>query len=79
MERTIQIDCVLEFTVECSGLTQTEVIDKVRKILNDTSYKEIGEKLQIDSVLRDWHVLDEEGEEEHNHYGCEEPDYEPYQ
>lgn len=78
MERTIQIDCVLEFTVECDGLTQTEVIDKVRKILNDASYKEIGEKLQIDPNLRDWHVLDGEGEEEYNHYGHEEPDYEPY-
>lgn len=68
----IQIDCILEFSVDGEGLTQTEAIDKVSKILNEMSYEEIGKKLQIEPVLRNWHVLDEESEELHNHYGWDE-------
>lgn len=68
----IQIDCILEFNVDGEDLTQTEAIDKARKILNEMSYEEIGKKLQIDPVLRDWHVLDEESEELYNHYGWDE-------
>ena len=70
----VQIDCILEFSVDGEGLTQTQAIDKVREILNNLSYKEIGEMLQIDPVLRDWHLLDEESEEIYNHYGWDEED-----
>ena len=65
----IQIDCILEFSVDGEGLTQTEAIDKVRKVLNEMSYKEMGEKLQVEPNLRNWHLLDEESEEIYNHYG----------
>lgn len=70
----IQIDCILEFSVDGEGLTQTEAIDKIRKVLNEMSYKEMGEKLQVEPNLRNWHLLDEEGEEIYNHYGWDEED-----
>ena len=44
----IQIDCILEFNVDGEDLTQTEAIDKARKILNEMSYEEIGKKLQME-------------------------------
>ena len=68
----IQIDCVLEFSVDGEGLTQTEAIDKIRKVLNEMSYKEMGEKLQVEPNVRNWHLLDEESEEIYNHYGWDE-------
>lgn len=70
----IQIDCILEFSVDGEGLTQTEAIDKVRKVLNEMSYKEMGEKLQVEPNVRNWHLLDEESEEIYNHYGWDEED-----
>ena len=70
----IQIDCVLEFSVDGEGLTQTEAIDKIRKVLNEMSYKEMGEKLQVEPNVRNWHLLDEESEEIYNHYGWDEED-----
>ena len=70
----IQIDCILEFSVDGEGLTQTEAIDKIRKVLNEMSYKEMGEKLQVEPNLRNWHLLDEESEEIYNHYGWDEED-----
>ena len=70
----IQIDCILEFSVDGEDLTQTEAIDKVRKVLNEMSYKEMGEKLQVEPNLRNWHLLDEESEEIYNHYGWDEED-----
>ena len=70
----VQIDCILEFSVDGEGLTQTQAIDKVRRMLNEMSHEEIGKKLQIDPNLRDWHLLDEESEEIYNHYGWDEED-----
>lgn len=60
--KTVQIDCILEFSFE-GDLTRDELIEKTMKALRNTSYKELGEMLQVDSV-DNWHLMNEKGEEE---------------
>lgn len=59
--KTVQIDCVLEFSFE-GNLTREELIKCAKQALDATSYKEMGEMLQIDNT-DDWHILDDNGEE----------------
>lgn len=60
--KTVQIDCILEFGFE-GDLTRDELIEKTMKALENTSHKELGEMLQVDSV-DNWHLMNEKGEEE---------------
>lgn len=60
--KTVQIDCILEFSFE-GDLTRDELIEKTMEALGKTSYKELGEMLQVDSV-DNWHLMNEKGEEE---------------
>ena len=60
--KTVQIDCVLEFSFE-GDLTREELIKAAYETLNTMSDKEICEKLQIDGG-EDWHIMNEDGEEE---------------
>ena len=60
--KTVQIDCVLEFSFE-GDLTREELIKAAYETLNTMSDKEICEKLQIDDD-EDWHIMNEDGEEE---------------
>ena len=60
--KTVQIDCILEFSFE-DNLTREQLIEKAKEALNNTSYKEMGEMLQVDDTS-DWHIINEDGEEE---------------
>ena len=59
--KTVQIDCILEFSFE-GDLTREELIEKASVALLNTSNKELGEMIQIDDAS-EWHVLDENSEE----------------
>lgn len=59
--KTVQIDCILEFSFE-EELTKGELVAKAIEALKNTSYKEIGEMLQIEKDINEWHYFDD-GEE----------------
>lgn len=59
--KTVQIDCILEFSFE-GELTKGELVTKAIEALENTSYKEIGEMLQIEKDINEWHYFDD-GEE----------------
>lgn len=59
--KTVQIDCILEFSFE-GELTKGELAAKAIEALENTSYKEIGEMLQIEKDINEWHYFDD-GEE----------------
>lgn len=59
--KTVQIDCILEFSFE-GELTKGELVAKAIEALENTSYKEIGEMLQIEKDINEWHYFDD-GEE----------------
>lgn len=59
--KTVQIDCVLEFSFE-GNLTKGELVAKAIEALENTSDKEMGEMLQIEKDINEWHYFDN-GEE----------------
>ena len=60
--KTVQIDCVLEFSFE-GNLTKGELVAKAIKALENTSYEEMGGMLQIEEDINEWHYFDDDGEE----------------
>lgn len=60
--KTVQINCLLEFSFE-EDLTRGELIAKAIEVLNNTSYKELGEMLQIEKDINEWAIFDDDGEE----------------
>lgn len=60
--KTAQINCLLEFSFE-EDLTCGELIAKAIEVLNNTSYKELGEMLQIEKDINKWSIFDDDGEE----------------
>lgn len=60
--KTVQINCLLEFSFE-EDLTRGELIAKAIEVLNNTSYKELGEMLQIEKDINEWTIFDDDGEE----------------
>ena len=60
--KTVQIDCVLEFSFG-GNLTKGELVAKAIEALENTSYKEMGEMLQIEEDINEWHYFDDDGEE----------------
>ena len=60
--KTVQIDCVLEFSFE-GNLTKGELVAKAIEALENTSHKEMGEMLQIEEDINEWHYFDDNGEE----------------
>ena len=59
--KTVQIDCVLEFSFE-GNLTRGELVAKAIEALENASDKEIGKMLQIEEDINEWHYFDD-GEE----------------
>ena len=55
--KTVQIDCVLEFNFE-GNLTKDELVAKAIEALENTSYEEMGEMLQIEEDINEWHYFD---------------------
>ena len=60
--KTVQIDCVLEFSFE-DNLTKGELVAKAIEALENTSDEEIGKMLQIEKDINEWHYFDDDGEE----------------
>lgn len=61
--KTVQIDCILEFSFE-GELTRDELIAKATEALESTSYKEMGEMLQVEKDTNEWHCFDDDDDEE---------------
>ena len=59
--KTVQINCLLEFSFE-EG-TREELIAKAIEALNNTSYREMGEMLQVDAPS-EWCIINDDGSEE---------------
>ena len=57
--KTVQIDCILEFSFE-GELTRDELVAKAMEALENTSYKEMGEMLQVDKNTNEWHCFDDD-------------------
>lgn len=60
--KTVQIDCILEFSFE-GELTRDELVAKAIEALANTSYKEMGEMLQVEKDTNEWHCCNDDGEE----------------
>lgn len=59
--KTVQIDCILEFSFE-GELTRDELVAKAMEALENASYKEMGEMLQVDKDTNEWHCFDDDEE-----------------
>ena len=60
--RSVQIDCIIEF--EFSGTpSKEEMAKKVSEIIQNSTYEELGKKLQIMGPEEEFHYFDEYGDE----------------